>query len=75
MEISLNLKNHCIETEIKKQYERLIKQCFNKSVPDDHKSIIETQIEALQLYLNTLISINYEEPIPIFAETMKCRLN
>ncbi|MCF8069124.1 MAG: hypothetical protein K9L30_11110 [Desulfobacterales bacterium] len=51
MELNLTLKNHCIETGIKKQSEQLIKKYFKKNITDDKKSIIEVQIDALKFIL------------------------
>lgn len=51
MQIFLHLKNHCIETTAKKEYERLIKQYFKKSVSGDEKIVIEEQIEILKDFL------------------------
>ena len=51
MEISLKLKNHCIETETKMKYERLISTYFSNSCPKKDAQKIERQIEALKYFL------------------------
>ncbi len=53
MNIKLSLKNHCIETEIKKQYNRSISEYFSSRRTGDKKSI-ETRIALLHHALETL---------------------
>ncbi len=49
MEIVLSLKNHCIETAAKKEYERLIQGYFKNKLKG--KSWLEVRIEALKYFL------------------------
>jgi hypothetical protein len=51
MEIDLNIRNHCIETETKRQYEKLIKHYFSRLCSDADKPVMEFQIEALKFFL------------------------
>ena len=51
MEIFLKLKNHCIETEAKLKYERLIHTYFSNACPENDFPKIERQIEALKFFL------------------------
>jgi hypothetical protein len=51
MEIILDLSHHCIETASKREYERLVRQCFKRDNTDRDISIIETQISALKYLL------------------------
>jgi len=48
MNIKLNLRQHCIETEIKKCYHRSVSQYFNS---DKNKELLEEQIEMLKTAL------------------------
>lgn len=51
--VTLRLKNHCIETESKREYERLIKKYFSKSITNIEKTAIEKQVEVLKFFLET----------------------
>lgn len=51
MDILLTLTKHCIETETKKAYERLIKQYFNKNTSNKDKNRIESTLEKLKFFL------------------------
>ncbi|MCK5837080.1 MAG: hypothetical protein KAH09_07425 [Desulfobacula sp.] len=51
MEIILDLNHHCIETASKREYERLVRQCFKLDDIDRDSNIIETQISALKYLL------------------------
>ncbi len=51
MDITLLLKKHCIETEAKKMYERLIKQYFKKNGLEEEKKQIESTLESLKFFL------------------------
>lgn len=51
MEINLELKNHCIQTEAKKKYEKLMSKYFKKGNSDRNLSILEEQIEGLKYFL------------------------
>jgi hypothetical protein len=49
MEIVLNLKNHCIETATKREYERSIQNYFKDSSLE--RFMLEARIEALKFFL------------------------
>jgi hypothetical protein len=52
IEITLNLKRHCIKTGTKKIYESLINDYFKGLYADDNeKIIVENKIEALKFFL------------------------
>ena len=51
MRIKLDLRNHCIETELKKKHNQAISQYFKKKSPDRH---LEQQIENLETALKSL---------------------
>ncbi|WP_300463978.1 hypothetical protein [Desulfobacula sp.] len=51
MTIILDLSHHCIETASKREYERLVRQCFKCDDTDPDSSIIETHISALKYLL------------------------
>ena len=51
MEFFFNLEDHCVETEGKKIYERLIRSLLNKSCHDEEKNAIELQMEHLKYFL------------------------
>ena len=51
MHIILDLKHHCIETELKKKYNQSISQYFEKKPPDKK---LEQQIENLKTALTSL---------------------
>jgi hypothetical protein len=51
MEIKLELKKHCIQTEAKKKYEKLMGEYFKKAASGRNLSILENQIEALVYFL------------------------
>lgn len=53
MNIKLSLKNHCIETEIKKQYNRSVSQYFSSRETGEKKNL-ETRIALLHHALETL---------------------
>jgi len=51
MQIIIKLRKHCIETETKKEYEKLIKRYFNKKLFNDEKKFIEDRIEPLKFFI------------------------
>lgn len=51
MQLIIKLTKHCIETEVKKEYETLIKRYFDKKRFNDEKAFIETLIEPLKFFL------------------------
>ena len=51
MQIPLDLRNHCIETELRKRYNQAISLYFKKKTPDKD---LEQQIENLETALKTL---------------------
>lgn len=51
MQIKLILKKHCIETEAKSQYERLVKKYFNNRKLNPDQTLLEDQIEGLKIFL------------------------
>lgn len=51
MEIKLELTKHCIQTEAKKKYERLMSKYFKQATSDRNLSILEEQIEGLKYFL------------------------
>ncbi len=51
MKIVLDLKKHCIQTEIKKQYERCIRDYFSKHHAPEDESVLDIKIEALKFFL------------------------
>jgi len=53
MIITLNLNKHCIQTEIKRQYNKLISEYF-KSDPSENKDMIEAKIDLFQHALEDL---------------------
>jgi len=53
MLIPLNLKKHCIQTEIKRQYNKLISEYF-KSDPAENKIMMEAKIDLFQHALENL---------------------
>ncbi|RJP95337.1 MAG: hypothetical protein C4518_01475 [Desulfobacteraceae bacterium] len=53
MKIPLNLKNHCVQTEIKRQYNRLIAHYFKLKTPEDTAEA-EAGISLLQTALKSL---------------------
>ncbi len=52
MNIKLNLSRHCVETEMKRQYNKTISTYFKKKTSDDKQSL-ETRIDLLQQGLET----------------------
>ena len=52
MNIKLDLSRHCVETEMKRQYNKTISAYFKKKAEED-KQALETQIEMLQQGLET----------------------
>ncbi|MGM0417968.1 MAG: hypothetical protein ACQEQS_04530 [Thermodesulfobacteriota bacterium] len=40
--IDLNLKKHCIKTEIKKQYEKAVSQCLKKNSDEELENTVES---------------------------------
>ena len=52
MDIQLDLSTHCIETELKRQYNRYISEYF-KSGPEE-KDLIEPKIDTLRMALEIL---------------------
>ncbi|MGB9498237.1 MAG: hypothetical protein ACKVE4_00485 [Dissulfuribacterales bacterium] len=53
MIIQLNLNKHCIQTEIKRQYNKLISEYF-KSDPSENRDMIGAKIDLLQHALEDL---------------------
>ncbi|CCK79871.1 hypothetical protein [Desulfobacula toluolica] len=51
MEIPLNLTHHCIETASKREYERMVRQCFKISDTDNERMPLEKKISALIYFL------------------------
>jgi len=51
MEIHLKLKRHCIKTAAKTEHNRLVMRYFSSDYPDNEKTVIEAQIEALKFFL------------------------
>ncbi|SDU20251.1 hypothetical protein [Desulfobacula phenolica] len=51
MEIPLNLTHHCIETASKREYERMVRQCFKISDDDNERMPLENKISALIYFL------------------------
>lgn len=52
MDIQLDLSDHCIETELKRQYNRLVSKYF-KAVPEE-RDLLEPKLEMLRIALETL---------------------
>ncbi|MBS3758549.1 MAG: hypothetical protein KGY61_07785 [Desulfobacterales bacterium] len=52
MNIKLDLSRHCVETEMKRQYNKTISAYFKKK-PDEDKQALEAQIDLLQQGLET----------------------
>jgi len=52
MNIKLDLSRHCVETEMKRQYNKTISAYFKKKAGED-KQALETQIDLLQQGLET----------------------
>ncbi|MCK5784731.1 MAG: hypothetical protein KAH06_09795 [Desulfobacterales bacterium] len=65
MEIHLFLKNHCIQTGAKKEYERLLSSYFGNTCSENEKSVIEAKIDVLKFFLENadfpFIRGNYQE--------------
>ncbi len=51
MKIIITLTKHCIETEVKKEYEKLITRYFDKKRFKDEKAFIEARIEPLKFFI------------------------
>lgn len=51
MEIPLNLTHNCIQTASKREYERLIRQCFKIFDADNESITLENKISALIFFL------------------------
>ena len=51
MRLKLDLRKHCIETEIKRRYNRLVSEILKKKSPDP---LLERQIENLLAALESL---------------------
>ena len=51
MEFRFNLNKHCVETESKKIYERLIKRYLDKNCSGKEKGDIEERMEVLKFFL------------------------
>ncbi|MFZ5572647.1 MAG: hypothetical protein ACOZF0_19795 [Thermodesulfobacteriota bacterium] len=51
MEIRLTLQDHCIQTEARKAYERLVGEYFRKTGPGGNKTVLEAEIDALKRFL------------------------
>jgi len=52
MEIQLNLSRHCIETEIKRQYNKSVSAYFKADAKE--KQLLESTIEVMRRALETL---------------------
>lgn len=52
MEIELKLHPACLETECKKQYERMIKHYFDKKTTDERRQRLEKEMVPLHHFLN-----------------------
>ena len=50
-DITFDLTNHCIETEAKKHYERLIRRYLKKGTFPEEKACIEDQMAILKYFL------------------------
>lgn len=64
MQIKLNLKKHCIETELKKLYNQSISEYFKNKSADKH---LENQIESLKTALESLDFSRLRKEFPILA--------
>lgn len=53
MNITLNLNKHCIQTEIKRQYNKLISKYFKSDLPEN-RDMIGVKIDLLQHALENL---------------------
>jgi len=53
MTIQLVLKHHCIQTAVKKAYERLLRACLKHPPGDDAFKAMEADIERLKFFLET----------------------
>jgi len=51
MQITLDLKKHCVETEIKKKYNQALSDYFKKKPPDP---LLEQRINRLKIALTSL---------------------
>ena len=70
MEIQLDLSGHCIETELKRQYNRLIAEYF-KAGPEE-KALVEPKIAMLRLALETLDFTRLRAGQPILCGGGSC---
>lgn len=52
--IELSLGPRCIQTEIKKRYELLLKQCLTPRIPDSEREKMEPLLEALKKLLENM---------------------
>jgi len=64
MNIKLNLRQHCIETEIKKRYHQSVSQYFSS---DKNKDELEEQIEMLKTALEQFDFPRLRSKYPEFA--------
>lgn len=64
MQIKLDLSRHCIETEVKRQYNRSLSEYFKKKTPDD---LLERKIENLKEALTTLDFGRLRKTFPALA--------
>jgi len=51
MEIPIIIEKHCIETEARRLYEKLLGRYFGKSVSVQRKAVLENQIDAILFFL------------------------
>ena len=51
MEINLHLTQHCIETGARMEFERLVRQYFNKSTSEVKIAVLEERLEMLKIFL------------------------
>ena len=51
MEINLRLTQHCIETGARMEFERLVRQYFNKSTSESKIAVLEERLEMLKIFL------------------------
>jgi hypothetical protein len=51
IEIRIDMKGHCIETEAKRTYEHLMGRYFDKSISGRYRSILEEQTDGIVFFL------------------------
>jgi len=64
MQITLNLKKYCIETELKKRYNQSISEYFKTRPPNTN---LEQQIENLKIALTTLDFGRLRKEFPVLS--------